>query len=584
MRWTQLLIHTQKEAPADAQIISHQLMVRAGLIRQLTAGVYEFLPLGLRSLQKAAAIVREEMNRIGGAEVLLPALQPVELWQKTGRDKSYGENLMKLKDRHGRMNVLGPTHEEVITELLSATVNSYKQLPLILYQIQTKFRDEFRPRSGLLRCREFLMKDAYSFHANAESLDVVYEQMYGAYERIFSRCGLPVVAVEAESGPIGGSQSHEFMVACDAGEDVLVRSDKGNYAANLESAKIGERPHSFDGAPAGALEKVHTPNLPGIDGVAQFMNVTPQNMLKTLVFRAVHRDKPAWIVGVVRGDHSVNEAKLARAAMSARGVQHIELADDPDVRRTWAIGFVGPDAALRNPDAFVVVDPDAAQPRAWVTGANEIDYHVKNFNWRRDCPQELADPQRLTVADIRSALPGDPSPSNDGGKLELSKGIEVGHVFKLGTKYSDALNANVLDEKGQQQSVIAGCYGIGIGRILVAAIETAHDKDGIIWPASIAPFALVVTPVKYEGAMKETADHIYAELNVAGVDTLLDDRDARPGFKFIDADLIGFPLRVTIGDRGLKEGKVEIKERRTGKVQAVPVAEVVERVRGLLRE
>lgn len=589
MRWTQTLIPTQKENPADAQIISHQLMIRAGLIRQLTAGAYDFLPLGLRSLQKASAIVRQEMNAIGAAEVLLPALQPLELWQKTGRDVGYGENLFKLKDRHGRMMVLGPTHEEVITELVSAFVNSYKQLPLSLYQIQTKFRDEFRPRFGLLRVREFLMKDAYSFHADLESLNRTYDDYYRAYERIFTRCGIPYVIVEAESGPIGGSASHEFMAACSAGEDVLVRSDKGNYAANVEKARIGQRESTFGGDPTGPLEKVHTPHLPGIEDVGKFMKVKPKNMLKTLVFRTTNPGptlesgvNPRWVVAVVRGDHEVNESKLAGAANEHFHVNGIELADDPEVRSKWPIGFVGPDAAITALDAVMLVDPDAAQGGFWSSGANEIDYHVKHFNWFRECGQSLADPKKVAIADIRNAIEGDPSPNNDGGVLHTARGIEIGHVFKLGTRYSDALGAQFLDDQGSQKPIIMGCYGIGIGRILIAAVENGHDERGIVWPAAIAPFSVVITPIKYDGEVKTAADRLYEQLNAAGIDTLLDDRDARPGFKFADADLIGIPLRINIGDRGLKEGKVELKQRTATEAQLVPLDQVIERVRQLL--
>lgn len=589
MRWTQTLIPTQKETPADAQIISHQLMVRAGLIRQLTAGAYDFLPLGVRSLQKAAAIVRQEMDAIGAAEVLLPALQPLELWQKTGRDISYGENLFKLKDRHGRMMVLGPTHEEVITELVSAYVNSYKQLPLSLYQIQTKFRDEFRPRFGLLRVREFLMKDAYSFHDGLESLNRTYDAFYHAYERIFTRCGIAYVIVEAESGPIGGSASHEFMAACSAGEDVLVTSDKGNYAANVEKAEIGRRESTFGGDPTGALEKVHTPHLPGIEDVSRFMKVKPKNMLKTLVFRTANAGptlesgvNPRWVVAVVRGDHEVNESKLARAAAERFHVSGIELADDETVRSKWTIGFVGPDAAIKALDAVLLVDPDAAQGGFWVTGANEIDYHVKHFNWFRECGQPLADPKKVAIADIRNAMQGDPSPRDDGGVLQTARGIEIGHVFKLGTKYSDALGAKFLDDRGNQNSLIMGCYGIGVGRILIAAVENGNDDRGIIWPAAIAPFSVVLTPIKYDGEVKAAADRLYEQLNTAGIDTLLDDRDARPGFKFADADLIGFPIRINIGERGLKEGKVELKRRTVEQAELIPLEQVVENVRRYL--
>ena len=589
MRWTQSLIPTQKEMPADAVIVSHQLMVRAGLIRQLTAGAYDFLPLGWRSLRKAMQIVREEMDRIGAAEVLLPALQPVELWQRSGRDVAYGDNLFKFKDRHGRVNVLGPTHEEVVTEMVSAYVSSYKQLPVSLYQIQTKFRDEFRPRSGLLRVREFVMKDAYSFHADLASLDKTYDDFYAAYERIFTRCGLPFVVVEAESGPIGGSASHEFMTACAAGEDTILTSDKGNYAANVEKAETGDRPSDFGGDPKGAYEKVHTPNLPGIEDVGKSLKVKPKNILKTLVFKtdataatAENGTNAKWVVAVVRGDHDVNEAKLKSAAKAHFDVAGLALVDDPSVRAEWAIGFVGPDAGARNKSAVLLVDPDAAQPGFWLAGANEADYHAKYFNWFRECGDVLADLKKTAVADIRNAVAGDPSPKGDGGKLVAAKGIEIGHVFKLGTRYSTALGADFSDAAGAEHPMIMGCYGIGVGRILIAAVESMHDEKGIKWPVAIAPFTVVVTPIKYEGEVKAAADRLYAELNAAGLDALLDDRDARPGFKFADADLIGFPVRVTIGDRGLKDGKVEVKLRSAAEPEMVDVAGVVERVRALV--
>jgi prolyl-tRNA synthetase len=414
--------------------------------------------------------------------------------------------------------------------------------------------------------------------------------MYRAYEKIFTRCGIPYAVVEAESGPIGGSASHEFMSACDAGEDMIVTSDKGNYAANVEKAETGERPWTFGGDPTGALDKVHTPHLPTIDEVGKFMKVKPKNILKTLVFRTGNTGplvengtNPKWLVAVVRGDHDVNQAKLARAAREKFGISSISLEDNPEVRSAWEIGFVGPDAAVKALDAVVVVDPDAAQGGFWAAGANEIDYHVKHFNWFRECGQSLADLKKVAVADIRNAAAGDPSPKGDGGKLIAKRGIEIGHVFKLGTKYSEAMGANFLDEKGSAHPIIMGCYGIGVGRILIAAAESLHDDKGLIWPAAIAPFSCVITPIKYDGEVKTVADKLYAELNAAGIDTLLDDRDARPGSKFADADLIGIPIRLTIGDRGLKEGKIELKKRNAAEVEMVAIDAIQERVRSLLR-
>ena len=593
MRWTQTLIPTQKETPADATLASHRLMVRAGLIRQLQAGAYDFLPLGLRSLQKAMRIVREEMEAAGAAEVLLPALQPLDLWERSGRAAAYGDDLLRVQDRHGRWSVLGPTHEEVVTELVAAYVSSYKQLPLTLYQIQTKFRDEPRPRSGLLRVREFLMKDAYSFHATAESLDATYRVMFDAYRAIFRRCGLPVEVVEAESGPIGGSGSHEFTVVCDAGEDFIAVSDKGNYAANVEKAETGERPHTFAGPSTGELETVDTPGASSIEAVGKTMKVKPKNLLKTLVFAVVAADGTPvagagatidHVLAVVRGDHEVNEPKLRAAARSAGLIAaDATLSTELPDAAALPIGFVGPHLVASRPTLGVVVDFDAAQAQFWAAGANEADRHVKHFNWHREVGDLLADPSRVAVADIRNAADGDPSPVGDGGVLRISRGIELGHVFKLGTRYTVALDAAVQTESAGTTPVVMGCYGIGIGRMLISAVERFHDDRGIIWPAALAPFSVCITPIKYEGDVKAACDKLYLDLTAAGVDAILDDRpDARAGAKFADADLIGFPIRLTVGDRGLAEGKVELKRRTSADAESVALGDAVEAVRAAL--
>lgn len=611
MKWSQTLIPTSRQVPAEAVVPSHQLMLRAGLIRSIGAGLYDYLPLGLRVLHRVMNIVREEMNAAGASELLLPALIPMEFYAQTKRDIDYGDNLFKLTDRHGRSSALGPTHEEVITELMKAYVTSYRQLPLNLYQIQTKYRDEFRPRFGVLRCREFLMKDAYSFHVEVEGpggLNETYDRMYAAYCRIFDRCGLNYSIVEAESGPIGGSASHEFMCNSPVGEDTILKSDKGNYAANVEKCAIGERPHDLNGAPTGELTKVHTPNLPGIEGVSDFLKVKPNRMLKVVVFqnkafpdlinemgrehqRLVResgvdphapsssvRDMPItrWVVAVVRGDHEVNESKVKTAS----GFD-VALADPARARAAgFAVGYISPAAsAADGPLALrtmVIADPDAAQGGFWATGADEADHHVKHFNWKREV---LDKGVQVRVADIRNAMEGDPSPLNDGGVLRASKGIEVGHVFKLGTKYSDAMGFAVLDEKQQKRSVIMGCYGIGIGRIIASAIEMNHDENGIVWPASIAPFDVLITPIKYEGEAKDVTDRLEAQLTAAGLDVLVDDRDERPGPKFKDADLIGIPIRLTIGDKALAQGCVEMVKRdgSLGKGEMVKIEEVITR-------
>ena len=604
-RWSQTLIPTQKQDPADATLASHKLLVRGGFIRQLQAGVYDFLPLGWRSMRKAMEIVREEMLAAGAREVFLPVLQPIDLWDKSGRNAIYGDDMLRATDRKGAINALAPTHEECVTELVGAYVNSYKQLPLNLFQIQTKFRDEPRPRSGLLRVREFFMKDAYSFDKDLAGLDESYRAMFDAYVRIYQRCGIPAIPVEAESGPIGGSASHEFTVPCAAGEDIILTSDKGNYAANVEKAQTGERSFSFAGDPTGELEKVHTPGMKSIEDVSKFMKVKPKNLLKTLVYsiklEANGKTYTYWALAVVRGDHEVNEAKfkdaLARVDASF-ALATIEQADEAEAQKTgFAIGFVGPHIARSFKEeghvevAAVVVDPDAAQDGFWAAGGNEIDQHVKHFNWRRDLlmhvvqgPESGGAGGLVKVADIRNAVAGDPSPLNDGGTLKESRGVEVGHVFKLGTRYTEKLGAMFLDEHNKEQPILMGCYGIGIGRIVLSAVEVGHDERGIIWPTAIAPYSVVITPIKYEGAMKETADKLFEELSEMGLDVLLDDRDDRPGSKFADADLIGIPVRITVGDRGLAAGELEVKTRRTGETQNIPVESAAGRVMEILRQ
>ncbi|MBI1367682.1 MAG: proline--tRNA ligase [Planctomycetes bacterium] len=584
MRWTRCLIPTLRQTPAEAVVPSHQLMLRAGLIQQVAAGSYSYLPLGWRALHKAIEIVRQEMNRAGAVEVFLPTLQPIELWEKTGRRAAYGDNLFVVEDRHGREQALGPTHEEVITDLVRRTITSYRDLPLNLYQIQTKFRDEFRPRFGVMRSREFQMKDAYSFHLSLESLGETYEAMRDAYRRIFTRCGVAFVEVEAEAGPIGGNASHEFMVPSPTGEDTILASDKGNYAANMEKCETGPRQSDLAAAPTGELEKLHTPGCPGIEDVCAFFKknlgtkLKTQNMLKTLVCKGDGR----WIVAVVRGDHDLNEAKVKAAC----GLAALQLADEREARDAgFAIGFVGPHVAVGRHDITLVVDPDAAQGGFWVTGANETDHHVKHFNWQREV---VAAGVEVKVADIRNAMHGDPSPKNDGGVLQASQGIEVGHVFKLGCKYSEALGLTVLDENQQTRSVIMGCYGIGVNRILAAALESeaGHDEGGIIWPMAIAPYQVILTPVRYEGQTKDVVDALYEKLTAAGIDVLLDDRDERPGVKFKDADLIGIPLRLTIGDKGLAApggAEIEFKPRTAEKPEMIKVDDAADKAIAFVR-
>ncbi|MCA9294271.1 MAG: proline--tRNA ligase [Phycisphaerales bacterium] len=596
-RWSRTLIPTAKEPPADAEAPSHKLLVRAGYIRRVTAGVYEYLPLGWRVLRKVSQIVREEMNAAGASEMLMPALAPTELLRETGRAEDYGDLLFRFEDRHGRDSYLGPTHEEVITDLMRQVVSSYKQLPLNLYQIQTKYRDEFRPRAGLLRGREFLMKDAYSFDMTLEGLNEAYDKMYQAYTNIFTRCGLDFTVVEAEAGPIGGSASHEFMVNCETGEDTILVCPESGYAANVEKCEIGERPAPavgfFVGEPSGALEEVHTPNCPGIDDVCAFMKVKPQNMLKTVVFKVVKQSEEEeknfpgdwWVVAVVRGDHDVNEGKVREISECK-----LVLADPEEARKSgFEIGFVSPRAAVGKPQTLIIVDPDAAvgmdaakgKPMFWVTGADKKDHHVKHFNWQRDLGKDpvssCADKKDcfFEVGSIRNAMAGDPSPRAKGAMLEARRGIEVGHIFKLGKKYSSAMGFKVSGEDQKLHEVIMGCYGIGVSRTVASAVEMAFDDDGIVWPAAIAPYHVLITVMKPGDAKSmEVAEQLANEMSELGLDVLIDDRDERPGSKFKDADLIGIPVRVTIGEKGLAESAVEFKLRSdSGKGSFVAIAE-----------
>jgi prolyl-tRNA synthetase len=578
-RWSKSLIPTTREAPNDAETPSHILLHRAGFIRQVGAGIYDYLPLAHRVINKVAAIVRDEMDSAGATEMLMPALEPFELFEGTKRHEDYGDNLFRVTDRKGRLNALAPTHEEVITDLMKGSITSYKQLPLNLYQVQTKFRDEARPRAGLLRCREFIMKDAYSFHMDIEGaggLNTTYDAMFRAYTNIFTRCGLDFTAVEAESGPIGGSASHEFMVNCASGEDTILKCPVTGYAANVEKCEIGERAKGTFQEPAtGELTEVHTPNLPGITEVGKKMGVKPERMLKTIVFSVGEGESPSvkWIIATVRGDQDVNEGKVKALA----GFKKIAMADEKAARAAgFAIGYVSPKTVNNVPGTLLLIDSDASLGGFWATGADKADFHVKHFNWRREVGAALDDSSKVKVGDVRNAVEGDPSPRSPGAKLVAARGIEVGHIFKLGTKYSDAMGFSIMDDKQTKRSVIMGCYGIGVSRTMAACVEQNNDANGICWPAPIAPYHVLITLMKPEDAKhNEVAGKIACELVGMGVDVLIDDRDERPGVKFKDADLVGIPIRLTIGDKALEQGGVEYKTRRdTGKGEVVSLADV----------
>ncbi len=577
--WSRTLIPTMKEPPTDAESPSHQLLARGGYIRRVTAGVYDYLPLAWRVLTKVSTIVREEMDAAGASELFMPVIVPHEFYTGTKRDEAYGPLLFTLEDRKGNQMHLGPTHEETITELVGGSVSSYKQLPLNLYQIQTKFRDEARPRAGLLRCREFIMKDAYSFHTVVEGkggLNDTYDAMYRAYQNIFTRCGLDFTIVEAESGPIGGSASHEFMVNCESGEDTILVCEKSGYAANVEKCETGPRTHDLAGAPTGELAEVHTPNLPGIEEVGKFMKVKPDRMLKTLVFKVADPASPLkWVLAVVRGDQEVNESKVKSAAGAP-----VEMAPEIDARMAgFAIGYVSPRTINAIKDTLLLIDPDAAQGGFWATGADKPDHHVKHFNWQRDVGAALSDSTKVRVADIRNAQAGDPSPRAADSKLTARRGIEVGHIFKLGTKYSQAMGFNILMPDQQRAPVIMGCYGIGVSRTMAACIEMSHDANGIVWPVPIAPYHIIITPltVDPDSAAMKTVCELAGKLSEAGFDVLVDDRDERPGVKFKDADLIGIPIRLTLGDKALAEQSVEFKLRKDtqSKGDLVKITDVV---------
>ncbi len=560
-----MLIPTIKEVPADAEILSHQLMLRAGLMRKLASGTYTYLPLGFRCLQKVIAIVRDEMNKAGAQEILMPAVQPIELWHQTGRDVDYGETMARFTDRHGRENVLAPTAEEVVTNVAANEISSYKQLPFNIYQISFKFRDEFRPRFGVLRSREFIMKDAYSFHTSDESLDKEYWNMYRTYERIFKRCGLEYVIVEAESGEMGGSGSHQFTIPCESGEDVIVYTEDGQYAANIEKAAVDPLPKQKTKSDIPKPQDVHTPNVGSIEAVCDFLKTKPEDMIKTLIYST--DDGP--IAALVRGDHELNPEKMTQILGGAKN----ELADEATIQKVTgaAVGFAGP-VSLAEKVEKMIIDHAVAAMAVGVTGANKTDYHTRNIIPGRDFPLEG---NNIIVADIRNAVEGD---SYKGKKLLFKRGIEVGQVFKLGRKYSTKLNCKFLDENGKEQICTMGCYGIGINRIVASAIETGNDENGIIWPISIAPFEVLVTSVNQDDAkVAEVAEKIYSDLCQKGVDVLWDDREMRGGPKFKDADLLGIPVRITVGKKSVQQGNVEIKLRTESERTTVPIDTAVEK-------
>ncbi|MCW5890034.1 MAG: proline--tRNA ligase [bacterium] len=565
MRTSRLFAPTLRDDPADAEVVSHKLLVRAGMIRQVARGIYDFLPLGLRAVRRVESIVRDEMDRAGAQELLMPAVIPAELWQESGRWDLYGKELLRLRDRHDRDFCFGPTHEEVVTDLVRREVRSYRDLPKNLYQIQVKFRDEVRPRFGLMRGREFIMKDAYSFHTDVEDAQREYRVMYDAYTRIFERCGLTFRAVEAGSGAIGGSQTHEFQVLAESGEDAIVSCEQCGYAANVEKAEV--RPLPPPAAAGGAREQVATPGKRTVAEVSAFLDVPAERFVKTLIYVA---PDGATVAALVRGDHEVSETKLGAVLGGT-----FALADEETVRRVTgaAVGFAGP-VGLRT--GTIVADASLHGMRGAVTGANADEAHFIGVEQARDFPSVI-------FADLRQARAGDSCPRCDAGVYAAHRGIEVGQVFYLGTKYSKAMGASYLDAKGAEHAIEMGCYGIGITRTVAAAIEQNHDAAGIVWPAALAPYGALVVPVQASDAtLREAAERIGAELEAAGVDTLLDDRDERPGVKFKDADLIGLPVRVTVGARSLQKGCVEVKARTAKEATEVPVGEAAAHVAAMV--
>ena len=571
MRSSEFLIATVKETPADAEIVSHQLMLRAGMIRKVAAGVYNWLPLGLRTLKKVEQVVREEMNNAGSQEVLLPAVQPAELWQQSGRWEMYGGELLRLQDRHGRDFCFGPTHEEVITTLIGNEIRSYKQLPASFYQIQTKFRDERRPRFGVMRAREFLMKDAYSFHRDLDSLHEYYDRMFEAYSTVFTRLGLQFHPVEADTGSIGGSGSHEFHVLAHSGEDAIAISEKHNYAANVELAEAvrvgGQRQ-----APEAELTKADTPGQKTIAAICDYLKVPVEKTIKTLLVKG--SEAPA-IALVLRGDHELNELKAEKHPLVASPLQWL---DEDEVMAAVGCG-VGSIGTVNIPIP-VIADRSAANISDFVCGANEDDVHYTGANWGRDCPEpEEFDLRNVTDGDLCArAADTDEGSLGDEDRLTIMRGIEVGHIFQLGTKYSEPLGASYLDQNGKAQTMIMGTYGIGISRIVAAAIEQNYDDRGIIWPTSMAPFELVITPIGYHKSelIKRTCDRLYSSFKELGIDVLLDDRNERPGIMFADADLVGIPHRLVVGEKSLANGKLEYKARSSDTAKEFDAEQVVD--------
>ena len=570
MRWSQTFIHTLRQDPSDAEVISHRLMTRSGLISKVAAGIYNYLPLGWRSLAKLETIIREEMERAGSAELVMPAIQPAELWQESRRWFEYGPELLRMKDRHEREFCFGPTHEEVVTDIVRRTITSYRQLPVNLYQIQTKFRDEIRPRFGLMRGREFIMKDAYSFHADAEDLDAAYRAMEAAYRRIFERCGLGYTQVEADTGNIGGSESHEFMVLADTGEDAILACASCDYGANVEKAEAGP----VDAPPAWSRERpdqpqaIDTPSMQTVDEVAEFLGIFPTHLIKTLIFETDEE----FAAVLIRGDLEVNEVKLKNEL----GCLHLQLASEAKISEITGgpQGFSGP-VGLEG--IRIIADETVMDLEIAATGANADDTHLVGV-----VPGQDFDPD--SVANVRLAAAGDPCPAC-GEAMIVKRGIEVGHIFKLGTKYSQSMDCRFQDADGNEQPMIVGCYGLGVGRTMAAAVEQNHDDNGIIWPLPLAPFEVVLVVLNADKPeVVEAADRLYTELRDAGIDILFDDRPERPGVKFNDMDLIGFPVRVVLGKRGLEAGEVELSLRKDGEKHLTPISDIVPAVQAMLEE